>query len=275
MKVAVTGGRGRLAPLVVNAFRERGAEVIVYSREAGPGFSAMEEFSAPDVLVHCAWSSVPFTAEANPANSESIDLPLLKSVIEQTHDANSLIIFPSSGAVYGNTGEAPADELSPIKPLGAYARGKIAAENLLLEQAAERSLVLRTTNLLGDSNDPTRPQGVLPKLVSAAKEGTEFPLWGDGTSTKDYIHTSDFLEAVFSLRQSEQRGVFNVGSGTSTSLLDIIALVEQLTGHRIKIRKFPHFDWDVSCSRISVEKLRSIGWQPRVSLRDAISRCLT
>jgi UDP-glucose 4-epimerase len=275
MKVAVTGGRGRLAPLVTNAFRGSGAEVSVYSREAGNGLLGLDDFVAPDVLVHCAWSSVPLTAEQHPGLTEEQDLPLLTTLIEKTRATGTLIIFPSTGAIYGNTGEIPATENHPPKPIGAYARGKLCAEKLLLDLVPDRSLILRTTNLLGEANDPNKQQGVLPKLVAAARSGTEFFLWGDGMATKDYIHISDFLQALQLLIRTSKRGIFNVGSGISSSLMEMISIVEAITGHQVKIKMLPHFDWDVSCSRIAVEKLKAVGWEPEVNLHEAIGRCLT
>ncbi len=269
MKVAITGGRGRLAPVIARTLRDS-AELKVYSRTAGGGFLSYEDFEEPEILIHCAWSSVPLTAEEDPGLAEREDLPLMERLIQRAPRA--LFVFLSTAAVYGNTDGEPADENAPLSPRGAYARGKIAAEELILEKTGGHCLILRTTNLLGESADPAKPQGVLPRLVAAARSGTEFPLWGDGSAVKDYLHVDDFVRALQSLVEKGCRGVFNVGSGHSIALRELIAHVEAAAGRPIRVKRLPHYSWDVERSLIRVDKLRQTDWAPLVSLGEAVQR---
>ncbi len=273
MNIGITGAGGRLAPLVVRHFQERGAEVTRYSRDAKKGMLPLAKlFENPqhDVLIHCAWSTVPLTAEADPGAFAREDLPLLRRLVESTAAQGTRIVFPSSGAVYGNTGEAPASEQDPPRPLGAYAQAKTAAENFLLENAASRVFILRTTNLLGEVGDPKKPQGILPRLVDSALNGSLVELWGDGSATKDYVHCSDFVAGLDAALNSGSPGLWNVGSGVSYSLLEIIRIVESLTEKNIRLTHHPRFDWDVSYSKISVGKLLATGWSPKKSLAAAV-----
>lgn len=272
MKVAVTGARGRLAPHVAEAFSGPQNTVQRFSRQSGGGYLSYDDLGQPDVLIHCAWSSVPLTAEEDPSRTEREDLPLIRQLIHQAPRA--LFVFLSSGAVYGNTGSSPADESSPLNPLGAYARGKIAAEALVREATHGHCLILRTTNILGELLDPHKPQGVLPRLIHAAQTGASFSLWGDGNTVKDYLHVSDCVAAMRHLVNRKERGVFNVGSGRSTSLLELIALIQKLSGRTITTHKLPHYAWDVSHSQILVAKLAQAGWSPRVDVEEAVRRCL-
>jgi nucleoside-diphosphate-sugar epimerase len=99
-------------------------------------------------------------------------------------------------------------------------------------------------------------------------------VWGDGSSTKDYLHTSDFLRALDVLIQGKQTGLYNVGRGESVELLRLIEMVEVLTGYAVRIQNLPHYPWDVSQAWIAVDKLSDLGWEPHVSLEKAISLCL-
>lgn len=277
MKIGITGARGRLAPLLLKHFQSQGAEVSLYSRVAEDGMLTLSELvqhPPQDVLIHCAWSTVPLTAETDPGSFDREDKPLLERIVHATAQHGTRIVFPSSGAVYGNTGDIPVTEDAPINPLGAYAQGKVAAEKFLLENAASRVFILRTTNLLGESGDPQKPQGILPRLVDAALKGTVVEIWGDGSATKDYIHCSDFVSGLEALLNSGSPGLWNIGSGTSYSLRQIIQLVEELTGKTIKLAHRHPFDWDVSHSKISVEKLRSTGWLPAKLLPAAVEAFL-
>src|SRR5690606_4716821 len=139
-----------------------------------------------DVLIHCGWSSVPLTAERHPENLQRLDLPFLQDMLQASEQAGTHLhwVFLSTGAVYGDTGSEPARETRDPQPLGAYARGKWEAEKILTAAAAERASILRVSNLLGEHPNLTRPQGILPRLIHAAKADEEIVLWGDGQATK-------------------------------------------------------------------------------------------
>jgi len=274
MTFAITGSRGRLAPIIARHLESAGHTVDLYSRAGGGAILPLSEFPGggePDHVIHCAWSVVPFTAEADPGKSAREDLPLLEAIVRRAPRA--VIHFLSTGAVYGDTGDVPADEETPARPLGAYASGKLAAERLLAEAAPGRHVILRTTNLLGEPPNPGRPQGVLPRMIAAARGRGELEFWGDGSATKDYLFCDDFLAALDAVIRTDARGIFNAGSGVSHSLNEILAEVERLAGKSVPVKRRPHFSWDVSYSRISVARLGSLGWSPRVSLREAVERC--
>jgi len=282
-RVGLTGGRGRLAPLIARHLRAEGLEVRMFSRCAGEGLEALEELVRPaswahlDGIVHCGWSSVPLTAERDPGITAREDVPFLQEMLRAAAEAgsNPHWIFLSTGAVYGNTGVEPATESAVPEPLGAYARGKWEAEKVLSAEAKE-SAVLRISNLLGEKPDPARPQGILPRLIHAAKTGEEVALWGDGRATKDYLHCQDFLTALTTVLTQRRVGILNVSRGESVSLLDLVAQVETLAGHKLRIRHEPHFDWDVAFSRISSQKLQEqTGWTPTLSVRDAVEECFS
>lgn len=281
MRVAISGGRGRLAPLMARHFISQGFGVRLFSRCAGESLEPVDRLTEPrlweevDVLIHCGWSCVPLTAEQHPENSARQDLPLLRGILRAAEAVGSpaRMAFLSTGAIYGNTGPEPADETRLPQPLGAYARGKAEAEKLL-GQSEVPSLILRVSNLLGEKPDPERPQGILPRMIHAAKTGGEIAFWGDGSATKDYLHCSDFLSALQALIEQDRRGVFNISSGESFSLRELAGMVGEQAGSRLRIRQEPHFPWDVSFSRISNQKLRDqTGWSPAVSVREAVSEC--
>lgn len=279
-RLAITGGRGRLAPLIARFFEGNGATVTLFSREANGTFRAMDELVRAatwrefDAVIHCGWSTVPLTAEQSPWSSAQSDLPLLRQLLGAAEESRAHFIFVSSGAVYGDTGPVPADESSPANPIGAYARGKLAAERLVASSPSS-SATLRVTNLLGEKANPARPQGILPRLIHAAKSGDEVVLWGDGSATKDYLHCEDFLTALREVLAKRLAGLFNVSSEESVSLLQLVALVEEMSGHRLSIRHEAHYPWDVSFSRISSRKLREAAdWRSSLTVRCAVADCL-
>jgi len=279
-RLAITGGRGRLAPLVAQYFEGAGTEVHRFSRREDSEYRDLTRltdpavFSAYDAVIHCAWSTVPFTAEKHPQSGEEQDLPLLRSFLQAASGGNTLLVFLSTGAVYGNTGETPATESCPTAPLGHYARAKRAAEHLV-EESGIRAAILRISNLLGEKSDPTRPQGILPRLIQAARHGETVTLWGDGHATKDYLHCQDFLAALRIIVEQQVTGMLNVAAGESVSLRELIRMVEDQTGRSICLTHEPHFPWDVSFSRLSNRKLcDATRWRPQLPIPQAVADCL-
>lgn len=279
-RLAITGGRGRLAPMAARFFRNAGYSVSLFSRAEGEGMTGLQRLLGRetirefDAVLHCAWSTVPFTAEKDPDSARRHDLPLLQELLSVMEGCPAHFVFLSTAAVYGNTDDEPAAESRTPHPLGEYAKAKWAAEQLIQSSDAEHS-ILRISNLLGEKPDPAKPQGILTNMIRAADAGTELTLWGDGRATKDYLHCDDFFEALRRVFDHRLCGLFNVASEESASLLELIAMVEELTGRPLPRKHVAHFAWDVSYSRISSRKLRSLsGWRPRLTVRQAVEDCL-
>lgn len=272
MKVAITGARGRLAPWLAAAFQEARARVNLFSRVGGGEIHANRDFpgpEVPDAVLHCAWSTVPFTAENSPGCFESQDLPLLESLLARAPGAH--FVFLSTGAVYGNTGPHAADESRPPAPLGEYARGKLRAENCILQDFSVSGLVLRIGNLLGERAEPARPQGILPRLIEAARTGRPVEVWGDGSAAKDYLHCKDFCHVLVRLVQMRATGIFNVGAGVCITVHELMETVERVIGRPVPRIYREAYPWDVREGRLNCSKIRRVTqWAPALSVEDAI-----
>ena len=282
LRIAVTGGRGRLAPSVADHLRSIASEVVHFSRCAGGDFQdislltdprALEDF---DTILHLGWSTVPLTSEERPGIEETVDIPLLREILDTCAAVPRPphLIFFSSAAVYGNT-ILPATEQTPCSPVGGYARAKLRAEEIIRSACehdpALRCGILRISNVFGAATASTKPQGVIPRICRAIRDDTLISIWGDGENTKDYLFLDDLLDAVQVVVTRGLTGTFNVASGQSLSVSEIIAIVESMTGKRLRLAHCPPFPWDVKVSRVSARKLRSAtGWRARHDLSGAI-----
>lgn len=288
-RIFLTGGRGSLAGVLAADLRAAGAQVTSFSRTAGGGHRALDELADPavlgdaDALLHLAWSTVPLTAEQNPGEEERHDLPLLRRLLAGMGRLPAglrphLIFFSSGGTVYGNAlGGRPHREDDPCAPIGRHGRGKLAGERALVEAAGAAELpwtILRVSNPYGFPVPPERRQGIIPVAIRAAREGQPLPLWGDGTARKDFLHHSDFAAAVRGVVARRLTGTFNVCSGESHTVREILGLVEAATGRTITITPGPaHFPWDVHDSLLDNQRLSAaLGWRPAVPLAEGIRR---
>jgi UDP-glucose 4-epimerase len=282
LRIALTGGRGRLAPFVTDHFRAAGSEVVSFSRSTGDDFRQISLLTEPrtladfDAILHLAWSTVPLTSELKPGLEQATDLPLLQHILDacQAVRPPPHLVFFSTGAVYGNT-TVPATEETPCTPLGRYAHAKLLAEEIIHKACrrhrALRCSILRVSNVFGSTNCSTRPQGIIPRICRAIRDETLMPIWGDGENRKDYLFLTDYLDAVQAIVASGLSGTFNVASEQSLSVNNIVSLVEFLTGKKLRLAHCPAYSWDVVESHISARKLRTAtGWCPQHDLAEAV-----
>lgn len=266
MKIGITGARGRLGRVLRGHFQAAGDQVSAFSRCADAehvplaSLPPLLEAGSLDVLLHLAWSTLPATAEQDPGAEWREDFPLLESLLatlaERTSkgDAARLIFF-STGAVYG---EPQSDRIfcegDTRPPKGRYAAGKVAAEEVIERYRSQHSVhacVLRVTNPYGFTQGEECRQGVIPAMLSAARQQEEFTVWGQGDAVKDYVHIDDMCDAVDQSVRRKLEGFFNVASGVSTSLREVPSLIEKSTGEPLELRFAEPRAWDVQHGRYS------------------------
>jgi UDP-glucose 4-epimerase len=265
-----------------------GLEVVRVSRTQGEGHISYTELLSSGVLdratalIHCAWSSLPVTAEKNPGALQSEDLPLLGRLFDAAAarpDPASLqfVFISSGGAVYGER-ETPARETDPLAPVGWYGRGKVAAEETLATRTPDVSpalCILRPSNPYGFRHMPDKPQGIVGAAVAAAQSGEPLQLLGGGTSLKDFLHIADFESAIMACLRLQLTGTYNVCGGTSVRVLDVIEMLEDAMGRPVPRVDVPAAPWDVHCSMLSHQKITdATGWQPRRDLREGLLEAL-
>lgn len=284
----ITGGRGRLSRLLAVALAQRGHHVVVSSRVADTRFIDCREAASAaclasfDAVLHLAWSTVPALAERSPGSEWQTDLPWLAGMLRTLaglpqEGRPQLVFFSSGGTVYG---EAPAGrgsrEDDPCRPIGWYGRAKLAAERLIDDftlACGLDSTVLRVANPYGYLLDPDKPQGLIAHLLHSAQTGRPAVVWGDGSARKDYLAAGDLSEAVGRVIELRATGLYNLGSGESHTVDEVIALVRAVTGRAFAVEYREGFAWDVHCSRLDVRRIEQrLAWCPRIAPREGIER---
>jgi UDP-glucose 4-epimerase len=280
--VLVTGGRGCLAGVLRQHFAAHGLPAITYSRRAGDGHLALDSLLTDPLpfdstLLHLAWSTVPFTSEHH-ADLEHDEI-LLRRLLERfaAHPQSHFIFFSSGGTVYGNAQNGrPHRETDRCAPIGRHGRAKLAAEALVEEYGRRHGFawtILRVANPYGFPVSASRPQGIVPVALKCAREGLPLTIWGDGTARKDFLYYSDYSAAVELVVRQRLIGIFNVCSGQSHTIREVIGLVGQAVGHEVIILQTAAPAWDVHDSLLDNTKLlAAIGWRAAVSLADGIRR---
>lgn len=248
---------------------------------------------APEAVIHFAgWKAV----------GESTQIPLtyyrenLGSTITllevmARHDCHR-IVFSSSATVYGELSEPPFTEDAPTGATNPYGRTKHMIEQILEDTAAAddqlRVAVLRYFNPIGADEsgrigeDPKGiPNNLLPFVAQvAAGRREKLMVFGDdydtpdGTGTRDYIHVVDLaaghLAALDKLGEVGGYHVWNLGTGTPTSVLDIVRAFEAASGIEIPYEVVARRPGDVASSFADPAKARAeLGWQAGLTIEQA------
>ena len=264
--------------------RKKGVAVRTFSRKACVQHEGLTTLLEPailsefDAIVHFGWGTVPKDSEEKQGAEWQKDLPFISKLMQASgqlaEKKRPYLIFSSTGAVYGECGNEPAVEGMALAPKSYYAAGKAAAEELLHQYSAHgkgKVAILRISNLYGAQGVSKVPQGVIAKLAECFHKNTQPTIWGDGTATKDYLHVDDFCEAVYRVLAERLEGVWNLCTGTSHSLLEVLSIYSKHLKWNPDCVFLPHPSWDVEKTNLSSQKLTTATrWFPKIELEQGI-----
>jgi UDP-glucose 4-epimerase len=186
-------------------------------------------------------------------------------------------VLASTAAVYGVADRYPVDEDTPRRPSSPYAASKVAAEALVGHAASAglvAATVLRFTNVGGPGDpDPTR---LLPAaLAAAAGARPHLDVNGDGSTRRDHVHVADVASACRLAVEAARPGegtVYNVGSGTAVSVVELVAMVEDVTGRPVPVRNGPAVPEPPVIESAIGRIAAALGWTPtRSDLRTLVA----
>ena len=292
MRAVVTGGAGFIGSHVADAVIARGDEVHVVDnlssgrRENIPASAQLHEADirtdAADVFAEVK-PELCFHLGAQIDVRVSVDRPDLDAdvnvlgtirVLEAAREHGTKIVFSSTGgAIYGEC-EAPASEDHPRAPLAPYGVSKLAAEEYIaaynrLYGASHVSL--RYGNVFGPRQDPHGEAGVVAIFMNALRDGKTPRIYGEGTQTRDYVFVGDVVAATVAAA-GHDGGVFNVGTGTETSVLDLYQRIQRAAGIE---RPAEHADprpGELQRSVLDPSLAgRELGWSPQHSLDEGLA----
>jgi UDP-glucose-4-epimerase GalE len=213
-------------------------------------------------------------------NNVAGSLSLLRAMVEA---GVSHLVFSSTAAVYGNPAVSPIPETQPIHAVNPYGESKVMVETFLRwfdEIHHLTSVCLRYFNAsggdpegrLGEEHEPETH--LIPLLLRAVLTGQPVTIFGDdydtpdGTCIRDYIHVDDLAQAhilaLDHLLGGGASGQFNVGTGSGHSVLEMLRVVEEVTGRPVPYVMGPRREGDPPRLVASPAKLRAtLGWEPR------------
>jgi UDP-glucose 4-epimerase len=290
VRAIVTGGAGFIGSHVVDALVARGDEVTVLDNlstgrrenvaerarlveadlaEAGRVFAE----ARPEVCFHLAAQADVRVSVERPDFDAEVNLLGTVRVLEAARMLDAQVILASTGgAIYGECDE-PAAEESPRQPLAPYGASKLAAEEYLATYNrlhGTQHVSLRYGNVYGPRQDPHGEAGVVAIFFGRLARGEPLRIFGNGRQTRDYVYVGDVVAAT--LAAQGHAGVFNVGTGTETSVVELadacckVAGVSASLGHEpARVGELQRSVLDPSLAE------RELGFRAQTRLHDGLA----
>jgi nucleoside-diphosphate-sugar epimerase len=308
LTVLVTGGAGFIGSNLVDALLEAGAKVRVLDNLFSGKQSNLDKASVlgndrleflkgdifypdmcqkacegVDIIFHeAAFVSVPLSMKdplTNHQNNISGTLFLLMAAAEA---GVKRFVYASSGSTYGELPELPKVETLSRDYPSPYALSKGVCEDYAALFARKEELGhgmtcigLRYFNVYGPRQDPKSPySGVISIFTDKILKNDAVTIYGDGEATRDFVFVGDVVQAnmlagVAQLPQGHH--VFNVGTGESTSILQLISTLKTIVGNDVPVNFAPERTGDMKHSVADITKIRTaLGYEPKYSLENGL-----
>ncbi len=193
------------------------------------------------------------------------------------------VVFASSGGVvYGAAERFPTPETAAKAPSSPYGVSKLASEHYLRVLGALEGYevaALRFANVFGPRQDPTGEAGVVAIFLGRLLAGKPLTVFGDGRQTRDFVHVEDVARAVVLATTAplESPGepddiAVNIGTGVETSVLDLVAALEEATGCRAEVRFEAERPGELRRNALDVTRAAAVlGWQPGRTLGQGLT----
>jgi UDP-glucose 4-epimerase len=232
-----------------------------------------------DVFFHLAADMDVRHSVADPIGNAHNNVLGLLAVLESARvsQARKVVFASSGGTIYGDQTTFPINESAPVDPHSPYAASKICGETYL---ATYRQLCrLQTTalalgNVYGPRQDPYGEAGVVSIFASALLEGRPTTIYGDGSSTRDYVHVDDVVDAFVLAAGPAGNGMrLNIGTGRETSVRELHRLLTRALGRPDTPRFLPPRPGELD--RVALDSTtaqRVLGWRARTVLEDGLER---
>jgi UDP-glucose 4-epimerase len=295
VRAIVTGGAGFIGSHVVDALVARrdevivlddvssgrrenvneGAELVVGDVRDGEALRALFAERRPEACLHLAAQVDVRVSVERPDHDCDVNVLGTIRILEAAREHGVRVVFASTGgAIYGECAE-PASETAARSPLAPYGVSKLAGEEYLATYNrlyGSEHTTLRYGNVFGPRQDPHGEAGVVAIFLGRLASGETPHIYGDGRQERDYVFVGDVARATLAALE-RPAGVFNVGTGVATSVLELLEACLRVTGVDVE----PVFDpprlGEITRSVLDPGLAEAVlGFQAQTELEDGLAR---
>lgn len=184
------------------------------------------------------------------------------------------LVFASSSSVYGDAEMFPTKESALPRPVSPYGVTKLAAEHLALLYAKNFAVPATSVRYFTVYGPRQRPDMGFARFMEALAEGREIEVFGDGEQTREFTYVSDAVDGTVKAATANVIGqVFNLGGGSRVTVNRVLATLEDISRIKVYRHHLPAAPGDPRHTGASINLARErLGWEPRVSLREGLTR---
>lgn len=300
----VTGGGGFIGSHLVDALLERGHHVRVLDNFS-TGKRANLEHVRERIELHdgsvtqaeaarlavrdIRWV---FHLAALPSVQQSVDDPVavheacatgtLQMLDAARRAGVARFVYVASSSAYGDLPGAMRHEDEPVGPTSPYGAAKLAGEHYcqcFTKVFGLETVRLRFFNIFGPRQDARSPySGVIALFGNALASGKTPTIHGDGLQSRDFVYVADAVQALIRAAEAPPAAVgnvYNIGTGISTTVLDLVANLNSILGTRIQPEHSPARAGDIRHSLADISRARrDLGYEPSVPFADGLRRLL-
>jgi UDP-glucose 4-epimerase len=287
-RVLVTGASGLLGralvrvlakgpDLQVTAVSRRGGEVGGLRIDALDLESCGSAARVLDVSYAAIFHLAALIPDPRRTDSEDLlaaNVAMTATVLEAARRSRAHVIYASSAYIYAPNPERRLDEDAPIAPPSRYHQSKYEGERLLAAASAE-GVHAASLRIAAPYGAPSVRPNVIQTFVHRARHSEDLLIHGTGRRSQDFVHVDDVVAGMVGAFDSRARGVFNIASGTSTSMWDLAHLIRAaVPGTRSEVRLSGKADAqeDIRWAFDTDRAHRAFGYAPSVHLADGLRR---
>jgi UDP-glucuronate 4-epimerase len=230
----------------------------------------------PDAVVHLAARAGVRPSLEQPLLYEHVNVRGTMILLEASRrHGTQKFVFASSSSVYGIANTVPFRVDDHVNmPISPYAATKIAGEKIAFTYSHLYGLNVSCLRFFTVYGPRQRPDLAIRKFTTMIWNGEPIPVFGDGSTGRDYTYIDDITEGIIGAIHSDHTyGVFNLGNSSPVDLNTMIRTIEETLGMQAVIKRLPDQPGDVPITYADIcESERVLGYRPKISFPEGIRK---
>jgi len=304
MRILITGGLGFIGSHLIDELVKENHEIIVITRSLSKKTNIRNsqqkvkiekinivdfnklgkiiEKNKPDVIIHLAGQTSHSKSFESPLHDVDMDVKSTLFILEKLRkmNLNCRFILGSTFVVIGKPKRLPVNEETPCFPTTIYGANKLASENyckIYHQVFGLDTLVFRITNSFGPREQIVPNKNAVNYLINLAFKGKKITIFDEGKFFRDLIFISDVVSGIMTvIKKGKSGNLYWISSGKRTWFYQLGKWLEDLTGTKVKNVKSSKYTKKVDVGNFVVDnsKLKSLGWKPKITVREGIKKTL-
>jgi UDP-glucose 4-epimerase len=247
MTLGIIGATGFIGTALKNQIQKSGTSPLIIPahtiKTRTEGYTE-ETLKGIDVLYYLASSTIPASSWEHPQRELELNLrPFINTMHAAVNAGVRKLIFVSSGGtVYGTTME-PVNETATLMPISPYGIFKCSMEyylNYLNQRFNVQTVVYRVSNVYGPGQNINKGLGIINTFIERALQHLPVSLFGSGEAARDFIYIDDVAQILYKTAdKAQQFNVYNLASGRTYALKDLLQIISNITGLTFNIEYKP------------------------------------